>query len=52
MLARLLIFPNVIVTAHQAFFTREAMNEIAETTLDKVAAWRAGTPRNAVGATG
>ncbi|WP_345813000.1 2-hydroxyacid dehydrogenase [Paraburkholderia sp. PREW-6R] len=47
-LARLLMFPNVIVTAHQAFFTREAMAEIARTTLDNVAAWQAGTPRNVV----
>jgi D-lactate dehydrogenase len=51
-LARLLMFPNVIVTAHQAFFTREAMNEIAQTTLENVAAWQAGTPRNAVRAAG
>jgi len=42
------MFPNVIVTAHQAFFTREAMNEIAQTTLENVAAWQAGTPRNVV----
>ena len=49
-LARLLMFPNVIVTAHQAFFTREAMNEIAQTTLGNVAAWRAGAPRNEVSA--
>jgi D-lactate dehydrogenase len=47
-LARLLMFPNVIVTAHQAFFTREAMNEIALTTLGNVGAWQGGTPRNAV----
>jgi len=47
-LARLLMFPNVIVTAHQAFFTREAMNEIAQTTLGNVAAWLARTPRNVV----
>lgn len=32
-LARLLTFPNVLVTGHQAFFTREAMTAIAETTL-------------------
>jgi D-lactate dehydrogenase len=51
-LARLLMFPNVIVTAHQAFFTREAMNEIAQTTLDNVAAWSGGTPRNVVSAQG
>jgi len=47
-LARLLMFPNVIVTAHQAFFTREAMNEIAHTTLGNVAAWQSGAPRNLV----
>ncbi len=34
--ARLLAFPNVIVTGHQAFFTREALTRIAETTLDNV----------------
>jgi D-lactate dehydrogenase len=42
----------VIVTAHQAFFTREAMSEIAQTTLGNVAAWRAGTPRNVVSPVG
>ncbi len=47
-LARLLMFPNVVVTAHQAFFTREAMNEIAHTTLSNVAAWRDGALRNEV----
>lgn len=47
-LARLLMFPNVIVTAHQAFFTREAMDEIARTTLANLAAWRDGEPRNLV----
>ena len=31
--ARLTTFPNVLVTAHQGFFTREAMANIAETTL-------------------
>jgi len=31
--ARLLTFPNVLVTGHQAFFTRNALEEIAETTL-------------------
>jgi D-lactate dehydrogenase len=49
-LARLLMFPNVIVTAHQAFFTREAMSEIAQTTLGNVAAWCDGKPRNVVSA--
>lgn len=35
-LARLLSFNNVIVTSHQAFFTTEAMYNIAETTLRNV----------------
>jgi D-lactate dehydrogenase len=35
-LARLLSFPNVLVTAHQAFFTREALNEIARVTVENV----------------
>ncbi len=35
-LARLLTFPNVIVTGHQAFFTREALQAIAETTLGNI----------------
>ena len=33
---RLLTFPNVVVTSHQAFFTREALTDIAETTLDNI----------------
>ncbi len=32
-LARLLTFPNVIVTSHQAFFTKEALQNIAKTTF-------------------
>ncbi len=32
-LARLLTFPNVLMTGHQAFFTKEALQSIAETTL-------------------
>ncbi len=47
-LARLLTFPNVIVTAHQAFLTREALAAIADTTLHNIAAWAAGTPCNQV----
>ncbi|MFA5088309.1 MAG: 2-hydroxyacid dehydrogenase [Candidatus Omnitrophota bacterium] len=35
-LARLLTFPNVLVTSHQGFFTREAMENIAETTLNNI----------------
>lgn len=33
-LARLTTFPNVLITSHQAFFTREALSAIAETTLE------------------
>lgn len=32
-ITRLLTFPNVLVTGHQAFFTKEAMKTIAETTI-------------------
>ncbi|MCK9274855.1 MAG: 2-hydroxyacid dehydrogenase [Syntrophales bacterium] len=32
-ISRLLTFPNVLITGHQAFFTQEAMETIAETTL-------------------
>jgi D-lactate dehydrogenase len=47
-LSRLLSFPNVIVTSHQAFFTREALMQIADTTLGNVKAWFDGSPRNQV----
>jgi D-lactate dehydrogenase len=40
--ARLLTFPNVLVTAHQAFFTDEALRAIAETTLANVTAFERG----------
>jgi D-lactate dehydrogenase len=35
-LARLLTFPNVLVTAHQGFFTHEALTNIARTTLQNI----------------
>lgn len=35
-LARLLTFPNVIITGHQAFLTEEALTAIAETTLNNI----------------
>jgi D-lactate dehydrogenase len=41
-LARLLTFPNVIVTAHQAFLTREALDEIARVTTENITAFGAG----------
>ena len=34
--ARLLSFPNVLITGHQAFFTAEAMRAIAETTMANI----------------
>ncbi len=37
--ARLLTFPNVIVTGHQAFFTQTALAAIAETTLSNISEW-------------
>lgn len=45
-LARLLSFPNVLITAHQAFLTHEALAAIAATTRDNIAAWLAGVPSN------
>ena len=35
-------FPNVVMTAHQAFFTKEAINNIAETTLTNITDVTAG----------
>lgn len=43
-LARLLSFNNVIVTSHQGFFTREAMKNIAETTLQNIQDFIDGRP--------
>ncbi|PZW38982.1 D-lactate dehydrogenase [Humitalea rosea] len=39
--ARLLTFPNVLITGHQAFFTAEALTAIAETTLANISAFAA-----------
>ena len=46
-LARLLTFPNVLITSHQAFFTREALENIAETTLANVSDFEAGRLKSA-----
>lgn len=43
-LARLLSFNNVIVTSHQGFFTREALENIARTTLENVAEFAGHRP--------
>ncbi|QHI68781.1 2-hydroxyacid dehydrogenase [Tichowtungia aerotolerans] len=40
--ARLTTFPNVIITGHQAYFTREALIRIAETTLANLSAFASG----------
>ncbi|MBN3852152.1 MULTISPECIES: 2-hydroxyacid dehydrogenase [unclassified Paraburkholderia] len=43
-LQRLMTFPNVIVTGHQAFLTREAVSTICETTLRSIAEFEQGQP--------
>lgn len=40
-LARLLTFPNVLITAHQGFFTREALDNITATTIANLNAFEA-----------
>ncbi len=41
-LARLLTFNNVLVTSHQAFFTKEAIGNIADTTFENIDAFDGG----------
>jgi D-lactate dehydrogenase len=41
-MARLISFPNVLITSHQAFFTREALTEISETTIKNISDFAAG----------
>lgn len=41
-LLRLNSFPNVLITAHQAYFTKESMTEIAITTLNNIKAFQLG----------
>lgn len=41
-LARLMIFPNVLITSHQGFLTREALHAIASTTLGNATAFERG----------
>lgn len=43
-LARLLTFPNAVITAHQGFLTKEALHNIADTTLANIAGFTAGQP--------
>ena len=41
-LARLLTFPNVVITSHQAFLTEEALRGIADTTFESISAFEGG----------
>lgn len=43
-LQRLLTFPNVLITGHQAFFTEDALTSIAHTTLANISDFAAGKP--------
>ena len=43
-LVRLISMPNVIVTSHQAFLTKEALNNIAATTVDNLVKFERGEP--------
>ncbi len=47
-LTRLISMPNVIVTSHQAFLTEEALDNIAETTVQNILGFENGTPQNVV----
>ena len=42
--ARLITFPNVVITGHQAYFTEPALRAIAETTVDNIRRWIRGEP--------
>lgn len=47
---RLMTFPNVVVTGHQAFLTNEALHNIAETTLENAGQLASGQCQNVVNA--
>lgn len=47
-LTRLMAFPNVLITSHQAFLTHEALTNIADTTLQNIADFFAGNCQNVV----
>ena len=46
-LVRLIAMPNVIVSSHQAFLTKEALDNIAATTVDNALKFFQGTPNQA-----
>ncbi|MFC7467649.1 hypothetical protein ACFQVA_08825 [Actinomadura keratinilytica] len=41
-LARLMTFPNVVVTSHQAYYTEDAVTEIIDTTVRNIRDYLAG----------
>jgi D-lactate dehydrogenase len=43
-IARLMSFPNVLITSHQGFFTNEALEQIASTTISNIHAVETGMP--------
>lgn len=43
-LARLMTFPNVLLTSHQGFLTKEALSNIAQITLDNISDFEANLP--------
>ncbi|MCS7009683.1 MAG: hypothetical protein NZL93_07075, partial [Chthoniobacterales bacterium] len=43
-LARLLTFPNVLITAHQAFLTYEALSDISRVTVENICRFATGQP--------
>lgn len=45
-LARLISMPNVLITSHQAFLTKEALDNIAKTTVDNIADFFSGRENN------
>ncbi len=45
---RLMSFPNVLITAHQAFFTQEAISQIAQTTLGNIRSFFSGSTTNEI----
>ena len=44
LIARLISFPNVLITAHQGFFTNEALEQIASTTISNILSFQKGLP--------
>ena len=44
MITRLISFPNVLITSHQGFFTKEALEQIAMITLKNIGDFEKGLP--------